>query len=125
MADTPEPEKRPRNRDQETAIPAVIAALTIAASIVLTTLILTGTLERIAERSWENTLGISALLTGLALITTGGTMTAFAVIKLAKRAKGKRRPESGPLAGLIAGTPITAGGITLAHQIGYRLLSAG
>ena len=72
MADTQEPEKRPRKRDQETAIPAVIAALTIAASIVLTTLILTGTLARIAERSWENALGISALLTGIALIATGG-----------------------------------------------------
>lgn len=125
MADTPEPEKRPQNRDQDTAITAVIAVLTIAASIILTTLILTGTLERIAERSWENALGISALLTGLALIATGGTMTAAAIITLAKRAKEKRRPDSGPLAGLIAGAPITAGGITLAHQIGYRLLSAG
>ena len=125
MADTPEPEKRPQNRDQETAIPAVIAALTIAASIVLTTLILTGTLEKITERSWENALGISALLTGLALIAAGGTITTAAIITLAKRAKGERRPESGPLAGLIAGAPITAGGITLAHQIGYRLLSAG
>ena len=123
MADTPEPETRPQNRDQETAVPAVIAALTIAASIVITALILTGTLERIAERSWENALGISALLTGLALIATGGTMTAAAIITLAKRPKGERTLESGPLAGLIAGAPITAGGITLAHQIGYRLLS--
>lgn len=123
MADTPEPETRLQNRDQETAIPAVIAALTIAASIVLTTLILTGTLERIAERSWENALGISALLTGLALAAAGGTMTTAAIITLAKRKKGERRLESGPLAGLIAGAPITAGGITLAHQIGYRLLS--
>ena len=123
MADNPEPETRPQNRDQETAVPAVIAALTIAASIVLTTLILTGTLERIAERSWENALGISALLTGLALAVAGGTMTTAAIITLAKRKKGERTLESGPLAGLIAGAPITAGGITLAHQIGYRLLS--
>ena len=125
MADSPEPEKRPQNRDRETVVPAVIAALTIAASIILTTLILTGTLERIAERSWENALGISALLTGLALIATGGTMTAVAIITLAKRDKGKQRLEYGPLAGLIAGAPITAGGITLAHQIGYRLLNTG
>lgn len=122
MADTPEPEKRPQPREREAEILAVLATVTMAASIILTTLILTGTLERIAERSWENALGISALLTGLALTATGGTMTAFAIITLAKIAKRKRRLESGPLAVLITGTPITAGGIILAHQIGYRLL---
>ena len=123
MADTPEPEKRPQPREREAEILAVLAVLTTAASIILATLILTGTLERIAERSWENALGISALLTGLTLVATGGTMTAAAIITLAKSAKGKKRPDSGPLAALIVGTPIVAGGITLAVQAGYRLLS--
>ena len=88
MADTPESEKRPQNRGQETGMPAVLAALTTAVSIVIATLILTGTLGRIAERSWEQALGVSALLTGLALIATGETMTTVAIINLAKRTKG-------------------------------------
>lgn len=123
MADTPEPQKRPQHRERETEILAVLAILTTAASIVLTTLILTGTLERIAEISLENALGLSALITGLTLIVTGGTMTTVAIITLAKRTKGERRLTPGPLVALIAGTPIIAGGITLAVHVGYRLLN--